>query len=51
MEMYFKDNGRAIKQMATEFICMQMDRNIREIGKRIFSMGMALRLGTMEVAM
>ncbi len=50
MEMYFKDNGKKINQMAMKFICMQMDGNIREIGKRIFSVGMALRLGLMEVA-
>jgi hypothetical protein len=48
MAMCMKVNGRTTKPMATECICMQMEPDMKETGKRISSTVKVSRDGQME---
>lgn len=51
MEMYLKVNGKMIRQMVMEFIIMQMDRFMKDIGKMIFKKDMVQKNGQMVLDM
>lgn len=51
MEIYTKENGLMIRQMDSGNIYILMELSIMGLGKRIFRMGMALKIGLMEVNM
>lgn len=40
MGMFMKDNGKMIKRMEQEYIFIQMEQDMKEIGKMMIKMGM-----------
>ena len=51
MEMYMKENGRMIKRMVLESICIQMEHSTKVSGKKINSMELVKKLGQMVLVM
>ncbi len=48
MEIFLRENGSLIRQMATVCICMQTVQGTRDIGKMICKMDMELKVGQMD---
>lgn len=48
MEILSKESGMMIRQMATEYIHIQMVRSMKGIGRMIYNMGKEKKSGQME---
>ena len=51
MVMYLMVNGKMIKQMDLEFMCIKMDLDMKDIGEMIFNMVWVMRYGVMDQSM
>ncbi len=49
MEIAIKENGKKIKQMAMEFIIMEMELNMKELGMMTNKMEKGLKFGQMAL--